>query len=90
MQVSAVTKTGERESVFVLPKTLDEWMVTALAVAWPLLFVFLVRRDMDVNTAGETLAWVLAFGIECGIIVALRTARRRGRADSGVSGGGAP
>jgi hypothetical protein len=75
------TKEGSRadSSLFVLPRTLDEILVTVLAVAWPLMFVFLLRRDMDLNAAGEALSWVMAFGIQVGILFGLRTARRRGR-----------
>ena len=77
--MAATTETQqESSSLFVLPRTLDEILVTVVAIAWPLMFIFLLRRDMDLNAAGEALAWVLAFGIQVGILFGLRTARRRG------------
>lgn len=67
------------ESPFVLPKTLDEWMVTFLWIAWPSIFFFVLRPNMDLKPAGEAVAWILAFAIQVGIIFAMRTARRRGQ-----------
>lgn len=61
---------------FVVPRTLDQWMVTGLALAWPLVFWFVLLPNMDLTAPGEAIAWVTAFVIECGIIVALRNARR--------------
>jgi hypothetical protein len=75
------TKEGSRadSSLFVLPRTLDEILVTAVFVAWPLIFMFVLMPNMDLNVAGEVVAWLTAFAIQVGIAYGLRTARRRGR-----------
>jgi hypothetical protein len=81
MQVMAATTETKREAgPFQVPRGLDEWAVVATMVAWPLIFIFLLRRNMDVNAAGEAIAWLAAFAVQIGLVFALRTARRRGRA----------
>lgn len=66
---------NERQSPFVMPRTLDELMLIGLAIAWPLI-VFFVYHPENLNPVGAAFFWVIAFGIECGIIVALHNARR--------------
>lgn len=63
---------------FVLPRTLDEWMVIGAFIAWPLIFIFLLQPK-NVSPAASVIAWVVAFVIQCGIFVGLQTARRQGR-----------
>ena len=66
----------ESTSPFVLPRTLDEIMVSLVFVAWPLIFIFILHRNMDTNAFGEAVAWICAFAIQVGILFALRNARR--------------
>jgi hypothetical protein len=78
MQVMArrVIPVTEYRSPFQVPRTLDEWLVTAVAVAWPLLFIFVIYPDMELNAFGQVIAWGAAFAVQCGILFALRNARR--------------
>ena len=61
---------------FQLPRTLDEILVTAVAVIWPLLFIFVIHPDMTLNAAGQVISWTAAFAVQCGILLALRNARQ--------------
>jgi hypothetical protein len=79
MDATTETKQEGDTSPFVLPRTLDEWLVSAVFVAWPLIFIFVLAPNMEINAAGEALSWLAAFVIQVGIFYGLQTARRRGR-----------
>lgn len=64
-------------NLFHVPRTMDEIGTAAVFVAWPFVYA-LILRPVDVPAAADALALSVAAGIQVGIAVAMKNARRGG------------